>query len=57
MAKYRKLPVIIEAEKVNDLLYGFAHDFNKLPQWVIDLDEKSGVLGNEGYVYAEGEIN
>lgn len=36
MAKYRKLPVIIEAEKVNDLLYGFAHDFSKLPQWVID---------------------
>lgn len=36
MAKYRKLPVIIEAEKVNDLLYGFAHDFSELPQWVID---------------------
>lgn len=35
MAKYRKLPVIIEAEKVNDLLYGFAHDFSKLPKWVI----------------------
>lgn len=36
MAKYRKLPVIIEAEKVNDLLYGFAHDFSKLPKWVIE---------------------
>lgn len=36
MAKYRKLPVTIEAEKVTDLLYGFAHDFSKLPQWVID---------------------
>lgn len=36
MPKYRKLPVTIEAEKVNDLLYGFAHDFSKLPQWVID---------------------
>ena len=35
MAKYRKLPVTIEAEKVTDLLYGFAHDFSKLPQWVI----------------------
>lgn len=36
MAKYRKLPVTIEAEKVNDLLYGFAHNFSKLPKWVID---------------------
>lgn len=36
MAKYRKLPVTIEAEKVTDLLYGFAHDFSKLSQWVID---------------------
>ena len=36
MAKYRKLPVVIEAEKVSDLLYGFKHDFSKLPKWVID---------------------
>lgn len=36
MAKYRKLPVTIEAEKVNELLYGFAHDFSKLPKWVIE---------------------
>jgi hypothetical protein len=36
MARYRKLPVIIEAEKVSDLLYEFKHNFNRLPQWVID---------------------
>ena len=27
----------------------------KLPVWVIDLDKKSGVLGDEGYVYTCGE--
>lgn len=36
MAKFMKLPVVIEAEKVIDLLYGFQHDFKLLPQWVID---------------------
>lgn len=36
MARYRKLPVVIEAEKVSDLLYGFEHDFKLLPKWVID---------------------
>ena len=36
MPKYMKLPVTIEAEKVNDLLYGFQHNFKLLPQWVID---------------------
>jgi hypothetical protein len=28
---------------------------SKLPDWVIDLDKKSGVLGNEGYVYTVNE--
>ncbi len=27
----------------------------KLPDWVKELDEKSGVLGKEGYVYTDGE--
>ena len=28
---------------------------SKLPKWVIDLDKKTGVLGEEGYVYTVGE--
>lgn len=28
---------------------------SKLPEWVIELDKKSGVLGDEGYIYATGE--
>ena len=36
MAKYRKLPALIEAEKVSDLIYGFSHDFKLLPDWVIE---------------------
>ena len=39
MAKYKKLPVEIEAELVSDLLDKFKHDFNKLPQWVIEAYE------------------
>ena len=31
-----KLPVVIDAEKVIDLLHGFQHDFSELPLWVID---------------------
>jgi hypothetical protein len=27
----------------------------ELPQWVVDLDLKSGVLGEEGYIHTEGE--
>ena len=28
---------------------------NRLPEWVQELDKKSGVLGDEGYVYTIGE--
>ena len=28
---------------------------SKLPDWVKELDEKSGVLGSEGYVYTVDE--
>ena len=28
---------------------------SRLPDWVIELDRKSGVLGEEGYVYTIGE--
>jgi hypothetical protein len=47
--------------KLKEEPFGSKEEFeqirSKLPQWVIDLDEKSGVLGSEGYVYAEGEMN
>ena len=39
--------------------YGGKEEFdqirNELPDWVKELDEKSGVLGKEGYVYTIGE--
>jgi len=39
--------------------YGGKEEFDeirsKLPEWVIELDKKSGVLGAEGYVYTDGE--
>ena len=46
--------------KVKEEPFGSKEEFeqirSKLPQWVIDLDKKSGVLGSEGYIYAEGEM-
>ena len=39
--------------------YGGKEEFDQirseLPDWVKELDEKSGVLGKEGYVYTIGE--
>ena len=43
MARYKKLPVEIEAELVSDLLDKFKHDFNKLPQWVIEAYENTTI--------------
>jgi len=43
MAKYRKLPVTIEAEKVSDLLYGFKHDFKLLPEWVKEAYDSTAI--------------
>ena len=34
MGKYRKQPVEIEAELVDELLYKFKHDWQELPEWV-----------------------
>lgn len=34
MSKYRKKPVIIEAEKVDELLIKFREDWSNLPRWV-----------------------
>lgn len=47
--------------KVKTEPYGGKEEFDtlreKLPKWVIDLDKKSGVLGDEGYVYTIDEKN
>ncbi len=47
--------------KVKTEPYGGKEEFDalreKLPKWVIDLDKKSGVLGDEGYVYTVDEKN
>lgn len=47
--------------KIKTEPYGGKEEFDtlrgKLPKWVIDLDKKSGVLGDEGYVYTVDEKN
>jgi len=46
-------------KKIKTDEYGGKDEFDairaKLPKWVIDLDMKSGVLGEEGYIYTTGE--
>ena len=60
MSKYRKLPALIEAEKVTDLLYGFSHDFKLLPDWVIEAYDEfkiSGVTDSGFYINTlEGQL-
>lgn len=36
MPKFRKKPVVIEAERVDELLHNFQHNWNALPNWVKD---------------------
>ena len=47
-------------EKVKSEEYNGKEECDKLreelPDWVQELDMKSGVLGEEGYVYTEGEV-
>jgi hypothetical protein len=46
-------------KKIKTDPYGGKEEFDKirkkLPKWVIDYDMKSGVLGEEGYIYTLGE--
>lgn len=46
-------------DKIKTESFGGKAEFDEirkeLPQWVIDLDMKSGVLGEEGYVFTDGE--
>lgn len=46
-------------KKIKEEKYGGKEEFDKiregLPDWVKELDMKSGVLGTEGYVYTTGE--
>lgn len=47
-------------DKVRTDEYGGKKEFDEirkeLPDWVIELDKKSGVLGEEGYVYTDNEM-
>ena len=43
MSRYKKIPVEIEAEKVEDLLKGFKHDFKLLPKWVVQAYENGTI--------------
>jgi len=36
MAKYRKKPVEIEAERASVLIYGFGQDWKSLPDWAAE---------------------
>ena len=46
-------------EKIKTDSYGGKEEFDQirseLPSWVTELDMKSGVLGEEGYVFTEDE--
>ena len=46
-------------EKIKNEPYGGKEEFeqirNELPSWVKELDMKSGVLGEEGYVFTDNE--
>ena len=46
-------------EKIKNESYGGKEEFDairkELPDWVRELDMKSGVLGEEGYVYTVNE--
>lgn len=46
-------------KKIKEESYGGKEEFDKiraeLPEWVTALDKKSGVLGDEGYIYTEEE--
>lgn len=44
MAQFRKKPVVIEAVRVRELNRLAAHDFWKLPQWMIEAYDKGGIL-------------
>ena len=48
-------------DKLKTELYGGKDEFDnirsELPEWVNELDKKSGVLGDEGYIYTIGEKN
>lgn len=44
MAKYRKKPVVVEAEHVYKLLNNATQNWNELPQWVKDNYEKGNIV-------------
>lgn len=44
MAKFRKKPVVIEAEPVTHLISNASHDWGALPEWFRSAYEGGGVL-------------
>lgn len=42
--KYRKKPVVIEAEKVSEILQNAAHNWSALPEWVKERYEQGGFV-------------
>lgn len=44
MSKYRKLPVIIEAESVTELIYNAKNNWSALPNWIKENYEKGKIF-------------
>ena len=59
MAKYKKLPIEIEAELVSELLEKFKHNFKDLPRWVIEAYEKTTIntITDDGFMIKTLEGN
>jgi len=50
--KFRKKPVIIEAELVSELIHKFSHDWKSLPLWVTEGYEKTTIntITDSGFI-------
>jgi hypothetical protein len=44
MSKFRKKPVVIEAELISQLINAADHDWDALPDWVIENYEKGKII-------------
>jgi len=50
MSKYRKKSVIVEVEKVADLIFNASHNWDALPDWIISHYEKGDIIFADNYI-------
>jgi len=50
MAKYIKKPVVVDAEKVSELLHDAEKNWDKLPDWIKENYEEGNILFGDNYV-------